>query len=189
MDELNALAAWMAGEYETSNTPNGERGVTSRLLMIPFGGEGGEQYWLYIEQAASNNLSVPYRQRVYQLRKIGQNLFEAVVYALIHAEAFAIGERVKSRNHILKKLGAGELVERPGCSIIMRKMSGESFAGGTLGEGCPTEIGEALYATSQIVVSEKEIISWDKGFDRSGKQVWGATMGGVVFKKIRSFPL
>jgi len=42
----------------------------------------------------------------------------------------------------------------------------------------------ASYATSKVTITPDQIISWDQGFDKNDKQVWGATKAGYVFDKL-----
>jgi hypothetical protein len=43
----------------------------------------------------------------------------------------------------------------------------------------------ASFANSIVTVTQNEILSWDQGFDKEGKQVWGATKGGYRFIKMK----
>jgi len=58
------------------------------------------------------------------------------------------------------------------------------FAGQTGNKTCSSELRGARYASSKVTVTKNEILSWDQGFDKEDKQVWGATKGGYIFKKI-----
>jgi hypothetical protein len=43
----------------------------------------------------------------------------------------------------------------------------------------------ASYASSILIVTPEQILSWDKGFDKEVKQVWCATKAGYVFDKLK----
>jgi len=43
-----------------------------------------------------------------------------------------------------------------------------------------------MLAHREVVITETQMVSWDRGFDAGGKQVWGAEKGGYVFKKLSS---
>jgi len=64
----------------------------------------------------------------------------------------------------------------------------EGFVGGTEGKGCASDLRRATYATSEVVVKLDHLTSWDRGFDKSDRQVWGAEKGGYVFLKLPSAP-
>jgi hypothetical protein len=59
------------------------------------------------------------------------------------------------------------------------------FIGGTVGNDCASALAGATYATSEVTIGPEEIITWDKGFDADGNQVWGASKGGYVFKRVK----
>jgi len=69
--------------------------------------------------------------------------------------------------------------------VILRKTADGVFEGSTVGKGCASELRGASYATSEVRITPEQLLSWDRGFDAQGKQVWGATKGGYVFKKIK----
>jgi hypothetical protein len=41
----------------------------------------------------------------------------------------------------------------------------------------------AAYATSEVVIEPAILVSWDRGWNAAGEQVWGATKGGYEFVK------
>lgn len=43
----------------------------------------------------------------------------------------------------------------------------------------------ASYTSSIKTVTQEQILLWDQGFDRDGKQVWGTTKAGYVFDKLK----
>lgn len=55
------------------------------------------------------------------------------------------------------------------------------FEGATVGRACISTLAGAAYATSEVLVSEDRLVTWDRGFDAAGQQVWGATAGGYIF--------
>ena len=57
------------------------------------------------------------------------------------------------------------------------------FVGSTEGLACNSDLKGAIYATSIVIVSKDQLYSWDRGYDISGKQVWGSEKGGYIFKK------
>ena len=64
-------------------------------------------------------------------------------------------------------------------------MNNGSYEGSTNGKDCQSDLRGAKYATSEVVISDEGIKSWDRGYDENDKQVWGAEKGGYVFKKLK----
>ncbi len=71
---------------------------------------------------------------------------------------------------------------KDGCTVTLVFKDGE-YKGSTEADKCPSELRGAKYATTNITLRKGLLISWDQGFDASGKQVWGATKGGYQFVK------
>jgi hypothetical protein len=39
---------------------------------------------------------------------------------------------------------------------------------------------------SDVTLSAEELVTWDRGYDAAGKQVWGSTKGPYMFKRVRA---
>ncbi|MBC7447480.1 MAG: chromophore lyase CpcT/CpeT [Hymenobacteraceae bacterium] len=140
-----------------------------------------EGLYYYVEQATSSAQQRPYRQRVYHLRarKEDGNI-ESVVYELASPIRFA-GQWKEAKP--LAMLTPDSLITRQGCSVIMRKSGKREFRGATVGQDCLSSLRGAKYAQTDVTITPKQLISWDRGFDDKGGQVWGAKFGGYIFKK------
>jgi hypothetical protein len=180
--DIDVLASWMTGSFSSS-----EQAATDshyfdiRLEMVRIWPWLTDGYWLYIEQAAAETKDKPYRQRVYHLINEGNEIIKSVVYELPDPMKYA-GE-YKLLNP-LSSLKPAELVSREECSVYLKRMSEEVFEGSTLEKNCKSSLRGAVYATSEVRIMQDKLISWDRGFNDKGEQVWGATKGGYVFKKL-----
>ena len=158
-----------------------------RLHIVPIWTHRPDGPWLYVEQAAAEALDKPYRQRVYRLSQTGNDTFRSDVYllpepALGFAGAFAAPEPLAS-------ISPAQLILKDGCAVFLSyNPRTRAFEGGTRGQGCESNLRGAAYATSQVSVFEDRLISWDRGFDRDGQQVWGAVKGGYIFTKLDQVP-
>ena len=68
------------------------------------------------------------------------------------------------------------------CTVLLKK-KGNDFVGGTPEGGCVSKHNGAEYFTSEVVIGENFIDSWDRGFSKDGTQVWGASKGPYIFKE------
>ena len=84
----------------------------------------------------------------------------------------------------LAGLTPDSLTLKEGCDVFLWNHSDTAFVGGTVGEGCCSELAGASYATSDIIIKKNVLISWDRGWDADGQQVWGPESGGYIFKKM-----
>lgn len=139
------------------------------------------EHWLYVEQAVSAQQDRPYRQRVYKLEKLDGSNFRSVVYELPEPEAFA-GKWNDPK--AFKALSAEDLILREGCAVYLEQVDDNRFRGSTREQECASTLQGAAYATSEVDIQPGLIISWDRGFNSDNQQVWGATMGGYIFRKI-----
>lgn len=179
-DDLEQLGSWLSGSFSSAAQAEADEDFFDiRLEMHPIWKDRSDGLWLYVEQAVASSLDKPYRQRVYRLRQLDENLFESRVYSLPSPE-----EHVGAfRDEVpLAKLTPADLELRDGCAILMRK-KGESFSGSTLGRLCTSTLRGATFATSEVTISPRRVLSWDRGFDDAGSQVWGAVKSGYVFDR------
>ncbi|TAE08285.1 MAG: hypothetical protein EAZ95_17390 [Bacteroidetes bacterium] len=150
------------------------------LKIAPIWKKRKGEYWLYVEQATARKPEKPYRQRVYQLKKEGKKIV-SYIYTLDKPLRFA-GEYAKDEP--LQNLTPDSLQLKQGCEVLLSKI-GKSFSGATQKQTCPSELSGAAYATSEVTLDAQKMISWDRGWDKAGKQVWGAEKGGYIFKRVK----
>ncbi len=137
-------------------------------------------YWLYVEQAMASVLNRPYRQRIYHLYRQDNKTLVSKVYELNAPLRFA---GAYANDELLKGLTKDSLIDRQGCAIYLKKGKNGNFSGSTPGKNCLSSLRGAAYATSEVTVYGDKLISWDRGWDKDDKQVWGAEKGGYQFIK------
>lgn len=181
---LATLRDYMVGSFssakQASRDPENYRDI--RLEMVQIWPERTDGTWLYVEQAVADSLEKPYRQRIYRLRHDTANVYTSDVYTLPEpAQRYAGAWQDPSR---LGGLTPEQLSLKDGCSLTLTWHNCSAiFTGTTTGAGCESTLQGAAYATSEASISPFGMITWDRGFDRNGNQVWGATEGGYVFVK------
>ena len=181
--ELERLATWMTGSFSSQEQAAEDPSFFDiRLEMARIWPHRDDGPWLYVEQAAASSLDQPYRQRVYHLTQVDDNTFRSDVYTFDEPLRFAGAWK---ETLPLAELSPESLDLRKGCSIILHRVGADAFEGSTQGHGCESMLRGAKYATSEVRITASEMYSWDRGFDSTGTQVWGAEEGGYVFKKLR----
>jgi hypothetical protein len=172
----------MAGSFSSQEQADADTNYFDiRLEMKPIWPERKDGYWLYVEQAVADYRDRPYRQRVYHVTEQMDGLIRSDVYEIPDPMRFAGAWDSYDR---LGDLTPDSLVLKDGCAVILERVSEDAFEGGTVGNGCPSSLRGAGYATSQVRLTAKRLITWDRGYDTDGNQVWGATKGGYVFNRI-----
>ena len=145
---------------------------------------------VYVEQARMDTLSAPYRQRLYVVEPVDDD--NAISRVLEFADPKPwIGACKRDIEPIIDTAIA---TPRPGCGVQMhwtgdhfegatgeRRWDGDQFAIDPKGTRCQSTLNGATYATTDVSLTRDGLKSWDRGWDASDKQVWGATIGGYVF--------
>lgn len=182
------LLAYMTGSFSSeaqSKADSNFYDIRLHMVEIQMGNEPGN--WLYVEQALGSSQDKPYRQRVYQVVEITLGIYESRVYEFENPLQYAGGWKDASK---LNSLTFDKLILREGCSITLKyehELVGDininRFVGSTGATSCPSSLRGASYTTSEVVITEDQLLSWDRGWDANGKQVWGAETGGYIFVK------
>ena len=80
---------------------------------------------------------------------------------------------------------------REGCTVhgdLRARDLDEPFVGLTTRGDCGSNLRGASYATSEVRITLDGVDSWDRGFDDSGRQVWGAVAGPYRFDRLSDDP-
>jgi len=181
--DINSLVGMMQGSFSSEEQAKNDSDYFDiRLNMKRMWTDSEDGKWLYVEQASAESMDKPYRQRVYHITNTYEGRFKSDVYTLNDPLRFA-GEWVNEKP--LENLTPDSLTLREGCSVIITLMTYGNFEGSTEGTDCRSDLRGAKYATSEVKISDEEIVSWDRGYDENGKQVWGAVKGGYIFKRLK----
>ncbi|MFM7217231.1 MAG: chromophore lyase CpcT/CpeT [Bacteroidota bacterium] len=176
--QLKTLCKWMEGSFDSreQHLRDTANYFDIRLTMTRIWKQREDGFWLYVEQAVAGNENKPYRQRIYHVQETGEARFQSVIYTLSDPLRFA------GRSPLIESLTIDSLQEKVGCAVDL-VFDGKCFSGGTVGTACPSDRKGAKYATSEVTISKRMLLSWDRGYDEKGIQVWGAEKGGYRFIK------
>jgi len=183
--DVKRLAEMMAGEFSSEEQSRSDATFFHiKLRMKPIWTDKKDGRWLYVEQAAAETEDKPYRQRVYHVYRQDETTIVSKVYEIKDAANYIGGWKNEAK---LTALNADSLIDRQGCSIYLRKNEDGTFSGSTPGKECLSSLRGASYATSEVTIFADKLVSWDRGWDSNGKQVWGAVKGGYIFKKSKAY--
>lgn len=185
---LARFQAALVGSYSSQKQSEQDKDYFDiRLRIVPIWTDRTDGPWLYVEQATAAALDKPYRQRVYRLSHVSGNTYRSDVYLLPEP---ALNYAGAWRNQALfGKLTPERLDLKGGCGVVMTyDPATGTFTGGTQGNGCESTLRGAAYATSEVTMTNDLLVSWDRGYDAAGKQMWGAEKGGYRFDKISRDP-
>lgn len=181
-DDLSLLASYLEGSFSSEEQSQKDTSYFNIVLhMKRMWHQRTDGIWIYAEQASASAADKPYRQRVYRLTQLSDGSFESAVFTFPDPLKYA-GEW-KNENP-LEDLNPSKLSLRKGCSVFLRKNDDGSFKGSSKGKDCESELRNAKYASSDVIIKKDAMISWDRGFNDKDEQVWGAVKGGYIFKKL-----
>ena len=176
------VAAWLPGNYSSAAQAAQDGAYFDvRLHIVPIWTDRSDGRWFYVEQAMADAQDKPYRQRVYRVLAAPGDTAESVIYEL-PGEPLA-WRGAWSAPARLNALDPGLLEARGGCSVILQRTGDGRVAGATHGTDCGTALRGATYATTSVTLSATVLEAWDRGFDASGQQKWGAVKGPYRFMK------
>lgn len=177
--ELKELVSIMQGHYSSEKQALADKDYYNiSLRMTPIWKSKGN--YLFVEQAIFDKQDKPYRVRIYKVSQRG-NEFISEIYTLKDEKAW-IGKWATPK--VYDQLTEADIELKSGCEVVLKRTGKHRFEGATGDKTCPSELRGASWANSKVTVTENTIHSWDQGFDKDGKQVWGATKGGYEFIKI-----
>ncbi|AFY69884.1 protein of unknown function DUF1001 [Thalassoporum mexicanum PCC 7367] len=191
--QVQQVADYLIGAMDTSAAAIANRDVadvrmTTCVVEVIDREPKESVIFLYQEQAISTKLEQPYRQRFLRIApsKDGKQ---------VESRSFrpAVSDRwigLCNREPEARQVSQAELGEAL-CSVFLsldaeRDQYGNyyRYIGSTPPEGCPTNFRGAVKITNKILLTDGEMETWDRGFDASGKQVWGADDSSYKFKDI-----
>ena len=177
---LNELAAIMQGHYSSEKQSKADTSYFNiSLRMLPIWKNKG--HYLYVEQAIFAKQDKPYRVRIYKLTQNGKTI-TSQIYTLKNEKDWIGKWRTPEAFDALTE---NDIELKQGCEVVLQRLEKNKFAGQTGIKTCPSELRGASYATSKVTVLKDQILSWDQGFDKDDKQVWGAVKAGYVFDKLQ----
>lgn len=183
---IESVKKWMIGTFR--NSQQAKQSASDfhdiRLVQVPIWKFREDGPWLYVEQAHADQLDRPYRQRVYRLTiqvdgRVGSQVFGLPGNPLDYTAPWR-------GDGSLGGLHPDSLIPRPGCTVVFKKVDGNTFKGGIEGTGCPSDLSGATYLSSDVTLRSDRILVWDRGYDQQGQQVWGSTTGPYIFRRTSS---
>lgn len=138
------------------------------------------EHVLYVEQSIMPSTDAPYRQRVYSISGdedvVISTIYEADEPArLLGTCSLAVADRASLFEEVT-------LTAMSGCDVHLAPTE-DGYRGSTIEDACRNDFQGATYATSEVTVTPSQVISWDRGYDEAGVQVWGAEQGPYVFDR------
>jgi hypothetical protein len=179
-EELEELFSLMQGSFNSEKQAKADSAYYNiSLHMYPIWKEKGR--FLYVEQALASMQEKPYRQRVYEVKRLNDSIFTSAVYTIDNDSIWAGKWKTPKA---FDSLSPDDIILKDGCEVLLRRLKENHFKGKTGQSTCASSLRGASFARSEVEIYKDKIISWDRGFDHEGNYVWGAEKGGYIFEKI-----
>ncbi len=126
--------------------------------------------FLYQEQALSQKLGSPYRQRFLQIAPTtdGQSVESRAFRPPTPETLIGLCNQPEAKR-VVRQSDLGDSI----CSVFL-KPAGENYIGETPVQGCPSNYKGAVRITNTITLHQTGMDTQDRGFDAAGNLVWGA---------------
>lgn len=180
-DRLLTLRAYLSGSFSSAAQAARDPAYYEMTLHAkPMWTWRDDGPWLYAELGVEGR--EPSRQRVYKLERTADGRFWARAFLIPAPEEHAGAWRSGSP---LSEMSPADLEERVGCALTLAwDDDAQVFTGGTTGTGCPSDLAGAAYTTTLATFGPDLLRIWERGYDATGEQVWGAARRGYEFRRV-----
>lgn len=179
--ELEQLVAMMTGSYSSEQQAKLDTNFREHMLHIYPIWPDKEGKWMYAEFADTENQEEPYKQHIYKISRDKDSILKKNIFTIPNANIWVC----KWQNpKFFDRLLPESITLKEGCTHIFHKTEEASFKGKTNEKNCPSSLKGAAYTISEIEISEKKIISWERGFNDQDSLVWGSKQIGYEFDKL-----
>lgn len=182
--QVNDIAALLEGQMDTT-APAKENAqavsvrMTTCRIQVTDASADSASIFLYQEQALSNTLSKPYRQRFLQISPSPTTQsVRSLSFRPANATVFAGWCNKPLADRTVKLSDLGTYV----CSVFLKPV-GNGYIGNTPINGCPANYRGAVRITNRVELTPTGMNTWDRGFDANGKQVWGAKTESYQYRR------
>jgi hypothetical protein len=184
------VASYLTGVMETSAQAEASPGspsvrMTACVVEVADAKEITQRspsIFLYQEQAMTDKLYKPYRQRFLQISPSADSQkVESATFIPPKPEAWAnlCNKPQSERQVTVKDIGEYR------CSVFL-ELAGSRYIGKTQPDGCPVNYRGAVKVTNSITLDAESMDTLDRGYDQEGNQIWGAENQPYQYRRIKS---
>lgn len=185
--QVNSVVSHLVGVMDTSAQASANpeapsvRMTTCRVQITDSPTQAIPSVYLYQEQALTDNLDKPYRQRLLQIKpSAGDRTVESKSFKPQNPESLIGLCNKPETQRVIQLSNLGESV----CSVFL-KPTEKGYLGETPPQGCPANVRGAVKITNTILLHSEGMDTWDRGYDAQGNQVWGAEDRSYQYRWVR----
>lgn len=177
---MEQVGKWLEGNFSSKAQAAADADyVDIRLHIKRVWKQRADGFWFYMELAMATAPDKPTRQRFYHVSELADGRFETEVYTVNAPQRFTGAWK---NPQILRGLTPDSLQLRAGCSVMLAKY-GDTYAGAIEGKACASETEGGAYTTNDVELTATMLTSWERCFDKEGRQVSGPAKGAYQFRR------
>lgn len=139
-------------------------------------------YWLYSENFLSKQYSNVILQRIINIERIDSTTIKTTQYNINKPDAY---KNAWKDVKLFDNLDVNELTQKTGCEIFYIKKTSTIYQGQSKPKTCLSKLDNVSFIMTNIVLSEDKISVWVKGYNESGKQIWGKIKGPYQYVRLK----
>jgi len=175
-----SLAEFMIGSFSSAEQARRDSNFADvDVEVVRIWPQSVKGVWLYLEEAEHADKGHPYRQQILRLTQVNDTVFQSTMFELDSMELYVNAFKDPTR---FDKHKPAEAHEVKGCVMTLIWNRG-TFSGATNGDDCLNKKAGAVYTTVEVMIGLDSMVSWERGFDGKGNQIWGSDLGGYEFMK------
>jgi len=172
---LETLSSFLTGTFESIPPKD-----TLRIVRL-WPGRPAE-YWFYEAFERSGEEGRPYLQRLVRIGMTGEATMQTVAYGL-PGEASRFAGAWRNPGKAFADIDPKVLREAPNCRQQVEVQNLVAYAGGTVGKACQAHVPPGTYEISDFLLTSSSIRTWNRGYDATGKVVWGSPAGPLDLRR------
>ena len=179
--DADIVAIWLDGEFDSSSQAEDDPNfynIVLRMCSIDLPQLGDRV--LYVEQATASRLEAPYKQLIYKIEAADDRVAARVYSIESGLQQRMIGACKEAENIMID---ADRLTLQEGCTMYFEADGEDSYVGGTEGNACKSNVGGAIYATTEMIIEPLTITTLERGWDAGNAQAWGSVDGPYSFER------
>jgi len=182
--QLRNFSELFTGKFSSTKQAEKDASYSSVILINTPIWKDRSGYWLYHELHDEENSTFIYNQRIINIRRLDSTVIRTISYIIPNKKKYINAWKDTS---IFNNLNVDSLTIRDGCDVYFKKMTSTIYQGKTKKGNCLSSFSKKIaYTTSDIVISNDQISSWDRGYCSNKKQVWGKIQGPYKFIRVKN---
>ena len=175
---INAITGTFSSEDQSKN----EIGYTNLTLVNTPIWTDRSGYWIYSENFLSDQPNQVYLQRIISIERIDSITLKTTRYGLKKSDTY---KNAWKNPDIFNNLDKEDLIYKTGCEMYYSKKTSTIYHGQNKPKSCLSDLENVAFLMSNIVLSEDKISVWIKGYNDSGKQIWGKIKGPYQYLRLK----